>query len=43
MLLREYLDEEITPNKLATALAEELDYHKDQLDTVFRMLDKWRA
>ncbi|XP_026739232.1 mitochondrial intermediate peptidase [Trichoplusia ni] len=40
MLLREYLDEEITPNKLATALAEELDYHKDQLDTVFRMLDK---
>ncbi|CAB3256274.1 unnamed protein product [Arctia plantaginis] len=37
VLLRDYLDTEITPNKLANALAEELDYHKDHLDTVFKM------
>ncbi|XP_053610840.1 mitochondrial intermediate peptidase [Plodia interpunctella] len=39
-LLREYLDTEITPNTLANALADELDYHKDHLDTVFKMTDK---
>lgn len=40
MLLRDYLDTEITPNTLAMALTEELDYHKDHLDTVFKITDK---
>ncbi|XP_060805373.1 mitochondrial intermediate peptidase [Amyelois transitella] len=39
-LLRNYLDMEITPNTLANALADELDYHKDHLDTVFKITDK---
>ncbi|XP_049882369.1 mitochondrial intermediate peptidase [Pectinophora gossypiella] len=37
MLLRDYLDTEITPNTLAMALTEELDYHKDHLDSVFNI------
>ncbi|KAJ0182291.1 hypothetical protein K1T71_001660 [Dendrolimus kikuchii] len=40
ILLRDYLDTEITPTTLANALAEELDYHKDHLDTVFKFVDK---
>ncbi|CAH2102131.1 unnamed protein product [Euphydryas editha] len=40
ILLRNYLDTEITPNTLAMALIEELDYHKDHLDTVFKITDK---
>lgn len=40
ILLREYLGTDVTPNTLATALAEELDYHKDHLDTVFKMTNK---
>ncbi|XP_030031748.2 mitochondrial intermediate peptidase isoform X1 [Manduca sexta] len=40
ILLREYLDTEITPEALANALAEELDYRKDHLDTVFKIADK---
>ncbi|XP_072939851.1 mitochondrial intermediate peptidase [Epargyreus clarus] len=39
-ILQEYLGIEITPNNLALALAEELDYHKDNLDRVFRIIDK---
>ncbi|KAI5645048.1 peptidase family m3 domain-containing protein [Phthorimaea operculella] len=35
VLLREYLGTDITPNTLAMALAEELDYHKDHLNDVF--------
>ncbi|XP_046959295.1 mitochondrial intermediate peptidase [Vanessa cardui] len=40
ILLRDYLETEITPNTLAMALTEELDYHKDHLDTVFKIVDK---
>ncbi|XP_059050987.1 mitochondrial intermediate peptidase [Achroia grisella] len=40
VLLRDYLDTDVTPDILANALAEELDYHKDHLDTVFKMTDK---
>ncbi|XP_026319836.1 mitochondrial intermediate peptidase [Hyposmocoma kahamanoa] len=36
-LLREYLGTEITPNTLALALAEELDYHKEHLNTIFKV------
>ncbi|XP_013176557.1 PREDICTED: mitochondrial intermediate peptidase [Papilio xuthus] len=39
-LLRDYLGMEITPKALATALTDELDYHKDNLDRVFRISDK---
>ncbi|XP_048489298.1 mitochondrial intermediate peptidase [Plutella xylostella] len=37
VLLRDYLDTEITPDKLANALAEELDYHRDHLQAVFKI------
>ncbi|KAG7310386.1 hypothetical protein JYU34_003159 [Plutella xylostella] len=37
VLLRDYLDTEITPEKLANALAEELDYHRDHLQAVFKI------
>ncbi|KAL0901186.1 hypothetical protein ABMA27_006493 [Loxostege sticticalis] len=40
VLLTEYLGTEITPNSLASALAEELDYHKDHLDTVLKIINK---
>ncbi|XP_045781249.1 mitochondrial intermediate peptidase [Maniola jurtina] len=40
ILLRDYLETEITPHTLAMALTEELDYHKDHLDTVFKIADK---
>lgn len=40
MLLGDYLQEEVTPTTLANALAEELDHHKDHLDTVFKILQK---
>ncbi|XP_073957719.1 mitochondrial intermediate peptidase [Choristoneura fumiferana] len=40
VLLREYLGTEVTPNKLAMALIEELDYHKDHLDSVFKIAEK---
>ncbi|PZC81373.1 hypothetical protein B5X24_HaOG212825 [Helicoverpa armigera] len=40
ILLRDYLQEEVTPTTLANALAEELDHHKDHLDTVFKILNK---
>ncbi|KAM3967653.1 LOW QUALITY PROTEIN: mitochondrial intermediate peptidase [Aphomia sociella] len=40
VLLRDYLGTEITPQTLANALAEELDYHKDHLNTVFKMTNK---
>ncbi|XP_047984865.1 LOW QUALITY PROTEIN: mitochondrial intermediate peptidase [Leguminivora glycinivorella] len=39
-ILGEYLGTEMTPNTLAMALIEELDYHKDHLDTVFKIADK---
>ncbi|CAH2050845.1 unnamed protein product, partial [Iphiclides podalirius] len=39
-LLRDYLDMEITPNALAMALTEELDYHKENLDRVFKISEK---
>ncbi|OWR42103.1 mitochondrial intermediate peptidase [Danaus plexippus plexippus] len=40
ILLKDYLETEITPHTLAMALTEELDYHKDYLDTVFKIADK---
>ncbi|CAH2218595.1 jg13585 [Pararge aegeria aegeria] len=40
ILLRDYLETEITPHTLAMALTEELDYHKDHLDTVFKVAAK---
>ncbi|CAH1639945.1 unnamed protein product [Spodoptera littoralis] len=40
ILLRDYLQEEVTPTTLANALAEELDYHKDHLDTVLKVINK---
>ncbi|XP_045538186.1 mitochondrial intermediate peptidase [Papilio machaon] len=39
-LLRDYLGMEITPKALATALTDELDHHKDNLDRVFRISEK---
>ncbi|KAL4716868.1 hypothetical protein ACJJTC_012679 [Scirpophaga incertulas] len=39
-LLENYLGTEISPNSLAAALAEELDYHKDHLATVLNMINK---
>ncbi|XP_063616316.1 mitochondrial intermediate peptidase [Cydia splendana] len=39
-ILGEYLGTEMTPNTLAMALIEELDYHKDHLDTVFKIAAK---
>ncbi|XP_063375511.1 mitochondrial intermediate peptidase [Cydia amplana] len=39
-ILGEYLGTEMTPNTLAMALIEELDYHKDHLDTVFKIAEK---
>ncbi|CAK1602415.1 unnamed protein product [Parnassius mnemosyne] len=39
-LLRDYLGMEITPNALAMALTEELDYHKENLDRVFKISEK---
>lgn len=40
ILLREYLDMEITPTNLANALAEELDYHREHLDRVIKIMEK---
>ncbi|CAF4875243.1 unnamed protein product [Pieris macdunnoughi] len=40
ILLGDYLGTEMTPRALATALTDELDYHKDHLDTVFKVMDK---
>ncbi|XP_041975580.1 mitochondrial intermediate peptidase [Aricia agestis] len=39
-LLQDYLDMEITPETMANALTEELDYQKDQLDTIFKVAAK---
>ncbi|XP_061709331.1 mitochondrial intermediate peptidase [Cydia pomonella] len=39
-ILGEYLGSEMTPKTLAMALIEELDYHKDHLDTVFKIAEK---
>ncbi|RVE42298.1 hypothetical protein evm_013063 [Chilo suppressalis] len=40
VLLQDYLGCEITPHSLAAALADELDCHRDHLNTVLNMLDK---
>lgn len=40
VLLRDYLGTEMTPRALAKALIDELDYHRDHLDTVFKIMDK---
>lgn len=40
VLLKDYLEMEITPQTLASALIDELDCHKDHLDTVLKILDR---
>ncbi|CAG4954059.1 unnamed protein product [Colias eurytheme] len=40
ILLRDYLGMDITPRAMASALIDELDYHKDHLDTLLKTLEK---